>query len=82
MAADETIQIFARVRPTKVPSPYYKCFATSDEARLEFRVPRLEEDGYINNQRELYEFKFNGVFDHQTNQEEIFEHVARKVVQK
>eukprot|EP00762_Andalucia_godoyi_P002959 ANDGO_04112.mRNA.1 Kinesin-like protein KLP1 len=79
--SEDTIQIFARVRPSKNPSPLFKCFATSDESRVEFSKPRDSKDGYINNQREFYEFRFNGVFDQPTKQEEIFDVVARKACQ-
>lgn len=35
---------------------------------------------YVNNQRELYEFKFNGILGPDSKQDEVFDRVARPVV--
>uniref|UniRef100_A0AAR2KGS5 Kinesin-like protein n=1 Tax=Pygocentrus nattereri TaxID=42514 RepID=A0AAR2KGS5_PYGNA len=47
--------------------------------RLEFVVPRDLADGFINNKRESYRFRFQKVFDQVTKQEEIFETIAKPV---
>ncbi|XP_026857259.2 kinesin-like protein KIF6 isoform X4 [Electrophorus electricus] len=46
---------------------------------LEFVIPRDLADGFINNKRESYRFRFLKVFDQATNQEEIFETIAKPV---
>uniref|UniRef100_A0A3P8RYJ9 Kinesin family member 6 n=1 Tax=Amphiprion percula TaxID=161767 RepID=A0A3P8RYJ9_AMPPE len=48
-------------------------------ASLEFVVPRDLADGFVNNKRECYKFRFQKVFDQATKQEEIFEHIAKPV---
>ena len=47
---------------------------------MNFDIPRDELSGYVNNQRENYEFKFNGVIGPDAQQDEVFERVASKVV--
>ncbi|KAI3367971.1 hypothetical protein L3Q82_026797 [Scortum barcoo] len=53
----------------------------SDEtgASVEFLVPRDLADGFVNNKRECYKFRFQKVFDHAVKQEEIFENIAKPV---
>lgn len=51
-----------------------------NEGVCNFDIPRDEVSGYINNQRENYEFKFNGVIGPDAKQDEVFERVASKVV--
>ncbi|XP_076833929.1 kinesin-like protein KIF6 isoform X2 [Brachyhypopomus gauderio] len=76
----QTIQIFARVKPTKKPAAVY---SVDNEERsgssLEFVVPRDLADGFINNKRESYRFRFLKVFDQASKQEEIFETIAKPV---
>uniref|UniRef100_A0A671UH93 Kinesin family member 6 n=1 Tax=Sparus aurata TaxID=8175 RepID=A0A671UH93_SPAAU len=48
-------------------------------AFLEFVVPRDLADGFVNNKRECYKFRFQKVFDQAVKQEEIFENIARPV---
>uniref|UniRef100_A0A3Q3SDX0 Kinesin family member 6 n=1 Tax=Mastacembelus armatus TaxID=205130 RepID=A0A3Q3SDX0_9TELE len=48
-------------------------------ASLEFMVPRDLADGFINNKRERYKFRFQKVFDQSVKQEEIFENIAKPV---
>ncbi|KAG1944180.1 kinesin-like protein KIF9 [Pimephales promelas] len=56
-------------------------FVDCDEqsSSLEFVVPRDLADGFINNKRENYNFRFQKVFDQTANQEEIFETIAKPV---
>uniref|UniRef100_A0A8C9TFE2 Kinesin-like protein n=1 Tax=Scleropages formosus TaxID=113540 RepID=A0A8C9TFE2_SCLFO len=46
---------------------------------LEFLVPRDLADGFVNNKKENYRFRFQKVFDQTAKQEEIFEHIAKPV---
>ncbi|XP_030248114.1 kinesin-like protein KIF6 isoform X2 [Sparus aurata] len=76
----QAIQIFGRVKPTKKPASVYS--VDNEEqigAFLEFVVPRDLADGFVNNKRECYKFRFQKVFDQAVKQEEIFENIARPV---
>jgi kinesin family protein 6/9 len=43
---------------------------------LRLVVPRDIRAGFVNNKREVYEFRFQGVFDQDSRQEEVFDRVA------
>ncbi|XP_077994037.1 kinesin-like protein KIF6 [Glandiceps talaboti] len=76
------IKIFCRIKPTKAKTGLYDTEeedATGAE-RLTFVVPKDLADGFINNKKEQYKFKFEKVFEQQTKQDEIFEHVAQDVI--
>ncbi|KAK7142822.1 hypothetical protein R3I94_012239 [Phoxinus phoxinus] len=75
----QTIQIFVRVKPTKKPTSGYFVDCEEQGSSLEFVVPRDLADGFINNKRENYNFRFQKVFDQTANQEEIFETIAKPV---
>lgn len=70
------IQIFLRLRPTQAASPY--CRVEGSESRVEFNIPRDVGAGYVNNQREHYEYKFNGILPMGAKQDEVFEKIARR----
>nr|XP_022332099.1 kinesin-like protein KIF6 [Crassostrea virginica] len=76
----QTIKIFARVKPTKSRAGLYD-IDEDDESipRLTLCVPREMKDGFINNKKENYKFRFEKVFDQQAKQDEVFEHVAKPV---
>uniref|UniRef100_A0A672TDQ6 Kinesin motor domain-containing protein n=1 Tax=Sinocyclocheilus grahami TaxID=75366 RepID=A0A672TDQ6_SINGR len=78
----QTIQIFARVKPTKNQTAEYFVDCEEQGGSLEFVVPRDLADGVINNKRENYKFRFQNVFDQTANQEEIFEAIAKPVADK
>ncbi|XP_045698775.1 kinesin-like protein KIF6 [Phyllostomus hastatus] len=80
----QTIQIFARVKPTvrKQPQGIYSI----DESEklvpsLEIIVPRDLADGFVNNKRESYKFNFQRIFDQDANQETLFENIAKPVAE-
>ncbi len=56
----------------------------SDEStklpRLQFRIPKDETQGLINNSRENYDFKFDKIFDMDATQEEVFDVVTKDMV--
>uniref|UniRef100_A0AAQ5XNZ9 Kinesin motor domain-containing protein n=1 Tax=Amphiprion ocellaris TaxID=80972 RepID=A0AAQ5XNZ9_AMPOC len=66
-----------------LPTLYRMVYSVDNEeqtgASLEFVVPRDLADGFVNNKRECYKFRFQKVFDQATKQEEIFEHIAKPV---
>ena len=42
-----------------------------NENLIEFNIPREEAAGYVNNQREHYEFRFNGIIGADAKQDEV-----------
>ncbi|KAM6185107.1 kinesin-like protein KIF6 [Rhynchocyon petersi] len=80
----QTIQIFARVKPTV--RKYQQGIYSIDEDEkltpcLEIIVPRDLADGFVNNKRESYKFKFQRIFDQDAKQETIFESIAKPVAE-
>nr|XP_023480648.1 kinesin-like protein KIF6 isoform X2 [Equus caballus] len=49
---------------------------------LEIILPRDLADGFVNNKRENYRFKFQRIFDQDANQETIFESIAKPVAER
>ncbi|KAI9095922.1 kinesin-like protein KIF6 [Phlyctochytrium arcticum] len=82
----ESIQIFARVRPQRASkqasakNQYWLSSGGDNGHKLGFKLHKEDVGGQINNQRDTYEFMFDKVFDLQTQQEEIFDAVAKPVV--
>ncbi|XP_059907951.1 kinesin-like protein KIF6 isoform X1 [Gadus macrocephalus] len=80
----ETIQIFARVKPTREETS--KVYSVNNDeaagASVEFVVPKDLGDGYVNNKLENYKFRFRRVFDQTAGQEEIFETIAQPVADR
>ncbi|KAI9004755.1 P-loop containing nucleoside triphosphate hydrolase protein [Gaertneriomyces semiglobifer] len=86
-ASPSTIQIYARVRPTRpnsklhiTPERYWCSSGDQDQHHVGFRIPKDQAAGMINNQREVYDFKFDRVFDMDAKQEEVFDTIAKPVV--
>ncbi|XP_074254101.1 kinesin-like protein KIF6 isoform X3 [Saimiri boliviensis] len=80
----QTIQIFARVKPPVRKHPQGIYSIDEDEKlipSLEIIVPRDLADGFVNNKRESYKFKFQRIFDQDANQEIIFENIAKPVAE-
>nr|XP_028580239.1 kinesin-like protein KIF6 isoform X1 [Podarcis muralis] len=80
----QTIQIYARVKPLGRRQPPGIYSVEEDEASafsLEIIVPRDLADGFVNNKRESYKFKFQKVFDQESKQDEIFEAIAKPVAE-
>ena len=47
---------------------------------IEIKLPEEMRKGYVNNLKRTYEFKYDGVFDITSSQEDIFECVGEKVI--
>ncbi|XP_055993308.1 kinesin-like protein KIF6 [Sorex fumeus] len=80
----QTIQIFARVKPSVRKHPQGIYSIDEDEklaSSLEIILPRDLADGFVNNKRESYRFKFQQIFDQDANQEIIFESIAKPVAE-
>lgn len=50
--------------------------------KIDIRYPEESKKGYVNNTKRFHEFNFNGIFDKDVSQEEIFEHIGTKVIKK
>lgn len=48
---------------------------------ITINVPKQEEKGIINNQKESWNFKFDKIL-HNVSQEEVFEYSAKEIIQK
>ncbi|XP_027732377.1 kinesin-like protein KIF6 isoform X2 [Vombatus ursinus] len=80
----QTIQIFARVKPTSRKQPQGIYSVDEDEksvAALEIILPRDLAEGFVNNKRESYKFKFQRIFDQESKQEDIFDIIAKPVAE-
>ncbi len=63
------IDIFLRLRPTKQNTS--QLVLDANENKIEFVIPRDIAQGFVNNQREHYEFRFNGIMDMAAKQDEV-----------
>ncbi|GIM04993.1 hypothetical protein Vretimale_9468, partial [Volvox reticuliferus] len=72
------IDIYVRIKPVPRASPRLAIDTT--ENKIEFNIPRNEAAGLVNNQREHFEFRFNGILTAEAKQDEVFERVARPAV--
>ena len=90
--SSDAIRIFARIRPCREKggsSQLRKNYrldqaepTEEQEPQLHFCLPKNETQGLINNSRENYDFRFHRVFDQATSQEEVFDVVAKEVVDR
>ena len=77
---NETIQIFLRLRPCRNGSYKHDHIEiNSSMTSVDVRVP-VKEEGYINNTIRKHTFKFDKIFDCPTTQEQIFNEVAKDVI--
>ncbi|EDV20258.1 uncharacterized protein TRIADDRAFT_61256 [Trichoplax adhaerens] len=53
----------------------------SGSAIVTFPVSKDAAEGFVNNKRDNFRFKFNKIFDQNAKQEEVFEYVAKPVLQ-
>ncbi|XP_055878484.1 kinesin-like protein KIF6 isoform X1 [Biomphalaria glabrata] len=78
----QTIQIFARIKPTKSSKTGGYEIDEDEEghSRLQVVVPKELASGFVNNKKENYKFRFSKVFDQKSTQDEIFNLVAKPVI--
>ena len=77
---NETIQIFLRLRPCRNGSYKHDHIEiNSSKSSVDIRVP-VEDQGYVNNTIRKHNFKFDKIFDCATTQEQIFNEVAKDVI--
>ncbi|XP_053880381.1 kinesin-like protein KIF6 isoform X3 [Malaclemys terrapin pileata] len=80
----QTIQIYARVKPLARRQQAGIYSVGEDEksaSSLEIIVPRDLADGFVNNKRESYKFKFQKIFDQEAKQDAVFESIAKPVAE-
>ncbi|KAM9241330.1 kinesin-like protein KIF6 [Leptosomus discolor] len=78
----ETIRVYARVKPLGRRQPAGIYTVDNDEkslSSLEIMVPRDLADGFVNNKRERYRFKFQKIFDQEAKQDVVFDSIAKPV---
>ncbi|NXO16311.1 KIF6 protein, partial [Oriolus oriolus] len=79
----ETIRVYARVKPLG-RRQQAGTYSVDDEGPLpclEIAVPRDLADGFINNKRESYKFKFQKIFGQEAKQDVIFDSIAKPVAE-
>uniref|UniRef100_A0A8C0Z8M8 Kinesin-like protein n=1 Tax=Cyanistes caeruleus TaxID=156563 RepID=A0A8C0Z8M8_CYACU len=65
-------------------APSVQLYSVDNEEHLpslEITVPRDLADGFINNKRESYKFKFEKIFDQEAKQDVIFDSIAKPVAE-
>ena len=77
MGKKKGIQVFLRVRPTKKPYPGLALIPDDGKVEFNFQREGLRSDEIKD---DYYNFRFDGVFDMLTQQERIFNEVAKDVV--
>ncbi|XP_063246928.1 kinesin-like protein KIF6 isoform X4 [Prinia subflava] len=79
----ETIRVYARVKPLgrRQQAGSYSIDNEESLPSLEITVPRDLADGFINNKRESYKFKFQKIFDQEAKQDVIFDSIAKPVAE-
>ena len=77
---NETIQIYLRLRPCRNGSYKHDHMEiNSSLTSIDVRVP-VTEQGYVNNTIRKHTFRFDKIFDCATSQEQIFNEVAKDVI--
>lgn len=82
---EETIKIFLRVRPTKNYSNHLRIILINLELNqeknlTEIIIPKKDKQGIVNNTKERHTFKFDHIFNMETKQSEVFDLVAKDVI--
>lgn len=67
--AFNSIDTFLRIKP--VPRPTNRIVIDPLDGNVEFSIPRDTAAGFINNSRERYLFKFNGILAPEAKQDEV-----------
>ena len=77
---NETIQIYLRLRPCRNGSfKHDHMDINSSLTSIDIRVP-VTEQGYVNNTIRRHTFRFDKIFDCSTTQEQIFNEIAKDVI--
>lgn len=79
MSKNAAIDIFLRVKPTKKKSDKFHLL-TEDNKAVFTNLKQMKKGEYVNNSKNEYNYCFNGVFDMSAKQEQVFEVVAKDVI--
>ena len=79
MSKNAAIEIFLRVRPTKKKSEKFHVIP-DDKKALFTNLKQMKKGEYVNNTKNEYVFAFNDLFGMEVRQEEVFERVAKDVI--
>ncbi|NWU93888.1 KIF6 protein, partial [Upupa epops] len=82
--AKETIRVYARLKPLgrrQQAGIYSVDYDEKSVSSLEIIVPHDLADGFVNNKRESYKFKFQEIFDQEANQDVVFDSIAKPVAE-
>nr|XP_047936048.1 kinesin-like protein KIF6 isoform X4 [Anser cygnoides] len=80
----ETIRVYARLKPLGKRQQAGIYSVDDDEksvSSLEIIVPHDLADGFVNNKRENYKFKFQKIFDQEAKQDVVFDSIAKPVAE-
>ncbi|NXT38465.1 KIF6 protein, partial [Pelecanoides urinatrix] len=80
----ETIRVYARVKPLGRRQQAGIYSVDNDEkslSSLEIIMPHDLADGFVNNKRERYKFKFQKIFDQEAKQDVVFDSIAKPVAE-
>ncbi|XP_040408926.1 kinesin-like protein KIF6 isoform X1 [Cygnus olor] len=80
----ETIRVYARLKPLGRRQQAGIYSVDDDEksvSSLEIIVPHDLADGFVNNKRENYKFKFEKIFDQEAKQDVVFDSIAKPVAE-
>ncbi|XP_035419008.1 kinesin-like protein KIF6 [Cygnus atratus] len=80
----ETIRVYARLKPLGRRQQAGIYSVDDDEksvSSLEIIVPHDLADGFVNNKRENYKFKFEKIFDQDAKQDVVFDSIAKPVAE-
>ncbi|XP_068024775.1 kinesin-like protein KIF6 [Melanerpes formicivorus] len=80
----ETIRVYARVKPLGRRQQAAIYSVDNDEtslSSLEVIMPHDLADGFVNNKRESYKFKFQKIFDQEEKQDVVFDSIAKPVAE-
>ena len=78
----QTIQIFCRLKPTKAKKCIFELENKESGDQIVLSVPKDVNEGFINNKKEEYKFRFERIFNMEASQDDIFQSVAEPVIDK
>uniref|UniRef100_A0A7S4PTU8 Kinesin-like protein n=1 Tax=Alexandrium monilatum TaxID=311494 RepID=A0A7S4PTU8_9DINO len=73
------IKVFIRIRPSVKPSKAFK--AVPEEGLVNFELEKHTPEGQVNNTKTNYKFKFDGILGMKITQEDVFNAVAKPVIE-
>jgi kinesin family protein 6/9 len=75
----DRIDIYCRFRPSRNPARSL-CEIDNTTGKVEIKIPHVDTSGFVNNSREQYSFKFSHIFDTDASQGQVFDTLAKPIV--